>query len=387
MANKKNRQPELKLVETTAELNWGKDKELKDFVEPINLQMFGSGTASTTVHSVQPTVAPTDQPTAYKPYSSILQGAGTNTLTKLKADTKEGGNTVIDAIAGTATIKSGEAFTLTLANFSEIAGLKTSTYQLLDALTVALTERGGSEATVAISLEDYMAIRGLKDKKEARKQVKADLETLYNASLSFKETVVEKGKKVERDFVDFRIIESKGIMKGYIVATFASNFYKHIKQNYFVMPYPSQLQRLSGKYNPNSYYFLRKITELKNMNIGTPSEDIIAVKTLLESSPQLPTYEQVMKTDRALARRIIEPFERDMEALEPTISWEYCQSKGLPLEEGSKAVTDYTYFESLYIKVKWLEYPNEEERRAEGRAKYEEKKKKAEQKKRKSKKK
>lgn len=382
MAKKYKTTFELELVETGGVLNTEEKKDLSKYAKPIDLQMF-SGTCTQTVHSVQPTIAPTDQPTAYKSYSSILQGAGTNTLTKLKADTKEGGNAIIDAITGTATIKSGEAFTLTLANYSGLAGLKTSTYQLLDALTVALTERSGNEATVSISLEDYMAIRGLKDKKEARKQVKADLETLYNASLSAKEKVIENGKAVERDFTDFRIIESKGIIKGYIVATFASNFYNHIRNNYFVMPYPSQLQRLSGKYNPNSYYFLRKIAELKNMNIGTPSEDIIAVNTLLESSPQLATYEQVMKTDRAVNRKIIEPFERDMNALENTLSWEYCQSKGLPLEEGKETVTNYSYFESLYIKVKWHAYPNEEERRTEVKAKLEEKKRRTERNKRK----
>lgn len=382
MAKKHKTLFELELIETSGELNTEEKKDLNKYAKPIDLQMF-SGTRTQTVHSVQPTIAPTDQPTAYKSYSSILQGAGTNTLTKLKADTKEGGNAIIDAITGTATITSGEAFTLTLANYSGLAGLKTSTYQLLDALTVALTERSGAEATVSISLEDYMAIRGLKDKKEARKQVKADLETLYNASLSVKEKVIEKGKAVERDFTDFRIIESKGIIKGYIVATFASNFYNHIMKNYYIMPYPAQLQRLSGKYNPNSYYFLRKIAELKNMNIGTPSEDIIAVNTLLESSPQLATYEQVMKTDRTVSRKIIEPFERDMNALENTLSWEYCQSKGLPLEEGKETVTDYSYFESLYIKVKWHAYPNEEERRAKARAKHEENKQRAEGKKRK----
>ena len=120
-------------------------------------------------------------------------------------------------------------------------GFRTSTYQLLDALTVALTETGAKNPAVALSLEEYMKKRGLKDKKEARKQVTDDLETLFNATISFKE---KRKKGQEQDFHDIRIIDSKGIRKGIINVTFGTAFY-NILLGYPIMPYPAQLWALN----------------------------------------------------------------------------------------------------------------------------------------------
>ena len=57
------------------------------------------------------------------------------------------------------------------------------------------------------------------------------------------------------------------------------------------------------------------------MNIGKNNEDIISVKALLSDAPYIPSYEKVMKTGRQLNQRIIEPFERDMDALSETLCW------------------------------------------------------------------
>lgn len=296
-------------------------------------------------------------------YSMIHQGTATNSLTKLKASTKR--NTTIDPITGTATVTQGN-LTITIPNFEELTSFKTSTHQLLDALTEVFTAQGASTPVVSLPLEEYMNKRGLKDRKEARKQADADLETLFNAKISFKE---KKKKGGEQDYHDIRIIDGKGIRNGIINVTFGTTF-SNILSGYPLMPYPTQLYRL-GKKNPNSYYFLRKLSEHKNMNIEKPNEDIIAVKTLLASSPNLPTYKEVMETGRQITQRIIEPFERDMNALEDTLTWEYCHSNGEPLtgEELSKELT-YEDFEKLLIKITWREdYPENEERRKEIRAK------------------
>ena len=296
-------------------------------------------------------------------YSMIRQGTVTNQLTKTKPSTKR--NTTIDPITGTATITQG-SLTITIPHFEELMSFKTSTHQLLDALTEVFTAQGASTPAVSLSLEEYMSKRGLKDRKEARKQADSDLETLFNAKISFKE---KRRKGGEQDYHDMRIIDSKGIQNGVINVTFGSTF-SSVLSGYPVMPYPTQLYRL-GKKNPNSYYFLRKLSEHKNMNIETANEDIIAVKTLLTSTPNLPTYEEVMATGRQITQRIIEPFERDMNALEDTLSWHYCHRNGEPLtdEELSKELT-YEAFEKLLIKATWREdYPENEARRKEIRAK------------------
>ncbi len=303
------------------------------------------------ISRVVPSILPTGE-REKSTFSTIRQGTATNALTKIKPSTKR--NTIIDTITGTATITQGN-LSITIPDFTKLKGFRTSTYQLLDALTVALTETGAKSPAVALSLEEYMKKRGLKDKKEARKQVTDDLETLFNATISFKE---KRKKGQEQDFHDIRIIDSKGIRKGIITVTFGTAFYK-ILLGYPIMPYPAQLWELNSKRNPNSFYLLRKIAEHKNMNVGKKNEDIIAVKTLLAVAPYLPSYEEVMNTDRAISRRIIEPFERDMDALEDTLTWTYCHSNNTPLTDEELSSMSYDTFISLLIKIDWKQYPDQ----------------------------
>ena len=303
------------------------------------------------ISRVVPSILPTGE-REKSTFSTIRQGTATNALTKIKPSTKR--NTIIDTITGTATITQGN-LSITIPDFTKLTGFKTSTYQLLDALTVALTETGAKSPVVALPLEEYMKKRGLKDKKEARKQAKDDLETLFNATISFKE---KRKKGQEQDFHDIRIIDSKGIRKGIITVTFGTVFY-NILLGYPIMPYPAQLWELNSKRNPNSFYLLRKIAEHKNMNVGKKNEDIIAVKTLLAVAPYLPSYEEVMNTDRAISRRIIEPFERDMDALEDTLTWTYCHSNNTPLTDEELSSMSYDTFISLLIKIDWKQYPDQ----------------------------
>lgn len=286
-------------------------------------------------------------------FSTIRQGTSTNALTKFRAIT--GKTATIDSVTGTATIKQGN-FTLTIPNYEQLAGLKTSTYQLLDAITVALTESGAKSPTVILPLSEYMKRRGLKDRKEAKNQAKADMEILRQASFTWEE---KRGKNTN-SFTFVNLADSGEIRRnGDIVFTYGNTFY-NVLLGYPVMPYPSQLQTLSSKKNPNSYYFLRKIAEHKNMNIGKKNEDLIAVKTLLAVAPFIPTYEEVMQDKgRALTRFIIEPFERDLDALEETLSWTYCHSNNTPLTDEELATLSYDVFKDLLIHTEWKDYPDQ----------------------------
>ncbi len=306
-------------------------------------------------------------------FSTIRQGTATNALTKLRAI--EGKNATVDPITGTATIAKGN-FTLTIPNYDKLAGLRTSTYQLLDAITVAFTASGAKSPTVIIPLTEYMERRGLKDRKEAKKQVTTDMELLRQASITGEEKR-GRGKKKETVAYSFVNIADSGDVKrnGDIVFTFGNTFYKMLLC-YAVMPYPAQLQTLNNNNNPNSYYLLRKIAEHKNMNVGKKNEDIIAVKTLLATAPFIPSYEEVMATGRQLNQRIIEPFERDMDALEETLTWTYCHSNNKPLTDEELASLSYETFNGLLLKIDWKQYPDQTarlERKAEHIAQSEQK--------------
>ena len=292
-------------------------------------------------------------------FSTIRQGIATNALATVKPYTR--GNTRIDPITKTATITTpikGGSLILTIPNYDQLTGLKTSTHQLLDALVIDLTESGAKSTTVILSLSDYMKRRGLKDRKEARKQFTADLNVLLGASLTWEEnrgasTLATKGISLTDSW------EWADKKKTAIAYTFGQSFYKALL-GYPVMPYPAQLQTLNAKKNPNSYFLLRKIAEQKNMNVSDVNHgDIISVETLLSVAPYIPTYEEVMRGNRNTLNRIIEPFERDMDALEDTLKWEYCHSKGTPLSQEELDSLSYDLFKGLLVKIKWNHYPDQ----------------------------
>ena len=116
------------------------------------------------------------------------------------------------------------------------------------------------------------------------------------------------------------------------------------------------------------------------MNIGKNNENIIAVQTLFDTSPNIPSYEQVMESDRELKRRIIEPFERDMDALEDTLTWTYCQSGGATITREQAKIMDYDMIKDLLVKVSWKNYPDQTTRLEKKNKRLEQKQKKLEEK-------
>ena len=292
-------------------------------------------------------------------FSTIRQGTATNALTKIRAlQDDENGNTGIDKITGAATIRSGSGLALILPDFSKIGSPTTSTWQLLDIITVNLTENGAKSPRVQMTLDEYMDKRGLKDRKEARKQLTKDLELLRVAAITFQEPR-RKGEPVE--YYNLNISSGAGMTRTGFVFDFSDKFFS-LLLGYPVMPYPPQLYTLNSKRNPNSFYFLRKIAEHKNMNIGKQNEDTIAVKTLVAASPFLPSYRKVMATDRHLDTRIIAPFERDMDVLSDTIKWEYCHSNREPLTPEELSNFSYQTFKDCLVHITWIDYPDQSAR-------------------------
>lgn len=291
--------------------------------------------------------------TLSRAFGVIRQGSATNALSKIRSDRAK-----VDEITGIATIKSGN-LKVSLRDFQSIAGFKTSTHKLLDALTRKFTETGAKSPFVTLPLDEYMELRGISDKKEARKQVNADLLTMYNTDLEF----TEKRRGADGGWFKMRICDAVGVVKrGNILFSFGSTYYSYLMRC-TIMPYPKDAFRLDDRKNPNSYYLARRISEHKNMNAGKPNEDIISVETLLAACPYLPKYAEVKDTDRAFGRRIVEPFERDMNALSSFLSWEYCGKNGSPLPEHDLSMQDYETFAATRIHVFWTgEYPDQTKR-------------------------
>ena len=241
---------------------------------------------------------------------------------------------------------------ISIENFSNLGtGLKTTTHRLADALMIKFTEMGSKEQVVTLSLDEYMRLCELKNSTEMRKQVNADLKTLKNMRVSF-----TKSSNREQSMQDIKLCSNVKIKNNIIFFTFSDEFFIVMK-TMPVMPYPELLFRLNLKRNPNSYYFLKKISEHKKMNYFKKNADTLSVKTLLGCTPELPSYDEVVNSDRAVGRRIIEPFERDMNELSELLRWEYCHSNGTRLTDDELINFNYHIFYGLLIKIKWHAYP------------------------------
>jgi len=297
-------------------------------------------------------------------FALMRNGTATNELMKIPPKKKQQ-VAKLDVITNTANFNH-DNFLVTFEKFSEIQGLRTSTKKLLDELMIKFTEGSGKSLVVNLSLDEHMDIRGLKDAKEARKQVREDLETLSNMTLTFNQKIDGKPK----DFLNLKIIGTHGIKNGIISAAFDIGFHELILK-YQPMPIPQVFLALNDNRNPNAYLLGRRISLHKNMNYGSKNEDIISVRTLLETCPNIPTKEEVAQKDRDYKRKIIEPFETGMNALEETevLTWEYCHSKGEPLSDIELKTIDYEIFINLLIKITWTDYPIREIKKREVKTK------------------
>lgn len=59
-----------------------------------------------------------------------------------------------------------------------------------------------------------------------------------------------------------------------------------------------------------------------------------------------------------ISRDLIEPFEKDMTALDEVLTWEYCHSNGKPLSNEELSGFDYSIFSKCLIHMMWRSYPD-----------------------------
>lgn len=275
-------------------------------------------------------------------FAKMRQGLPTNALMKFNTSKDE----IFDEFNNETKFRKGN-FMLTLENFSAVSGFRNSTKKLLDELMIKFTENGANSLTVEIPLKEHMKFRGLKDEKEARKQVNEDLETLFRASIT-------RNEGDSRDFNKLRIIGEGAIKNGVIRVGFYQGFFE-LAAKFLFMPMPIAALSFNDNKNPNSYDLARRIALHKFMNTlkHNKNADIISVKTLLDDCPNFANYEEIAKgRDRQYRRYIIEPFERDMNALSSVFTWQY---EGIT--ETEKSSLTFDEFIKLNVIIKWLYYP------------------------------
>ena len=183
-----------------------------------------------------------------------------------------------------------------------------------------------------------------------RKEVKKDLDILYNLSFEWEEYIDHK----LINFSSVRLLAEKGYNGGNIYLEFTQKIADNLVARRKITQFNAKLLQMD-KNHSNAYFIMRKLEEHYNMleNQERNRHDRLRVTTIL-SATDLPTFEEVEKTDRGhWEKRIKDRLEENLEYLvreNYLKSWEYAHEKGVPLtDEEAENITDYNTFSKLYI--------------------------------------
>ncbi|MFI3255453.1 MAG: cell envelope integrity protein TolA [Eubacteriales bacterium] len=258
-----------------------------------------------------------------------------------------------------------EEFSLILANYEK--GISTTAKITLDIFLKEYCLNETSDGLIQLSLRDYMELRGLNDPKTARKQVLDNIEEMKN--IRFSSTEFNKISKKKEFMGGIDLYGGTGlIQKGIIRFRFNPDYLRFRNLTHYYINYPVEIYKTNIKQFPHSYYFGCYIAEYYRMNEGTEQVNTIAIKTLLEYTPTIPTYEEISKGNRHFFNRIIEPSIRNLDQLESMgydfyPKGKYTEADRIedPLsffkgEEGNKA-----FFDSV-IRIDYSNFPTNPER-------------------------
>lgn len=307
------------------------------------------------LNSVPDTVVAPELTSPY--FVPMLNGTATNKLAIIGRNTEP---TRINPLADNeATIENGD-FKVFIEKYSDKKNLKVGVIKLLDLLAVELTRVNHYRAkdpttlqtTVKFSLDDYMTYLGIKNidnpntRKDARKRLKEALDTLYSISLEWDE---KSGDQV-KNYAKMRICEAQGIKQGIASFTFTTSMAHYLNQAY-IMQFPLELLAISER-NPNAYPIARKLALHHSIdnNHKKGTANIISVAKLLEVAPNIPNIETVRSVNGSWSERIKGALEKALDAIDSVVSWEYSNSKGVPLTDKQLELSDYETFIKLFIK-------------------------------------
>lgn len=294
-------------------------------------------------------------------YAKICSSPGINRIpyfaTRDCSDGEQNGETLFVDGGVTLKVGSGDGF------------YRDSTSKLLQTLLIKLTAQNRHKSpankvknAVEVSVADYARLRKIPDTKTSRdnliKELRKDMTLLRGTSISW---VTQSGKTVKRH--DYNLFSGTveacgGVKNGTIKFLFNRDLAFELVQGYLML-LPMQALQLDSR-NRNLRPVFMKLVENYCMlsNLINHRNNIIKVRILLDECNAIPSYETVMETDRAVTRRIINPFTKVLNELQNYFgesygfTWEYSNSKQKPLTDEQKTLLDkgdYSTFVELYV--------------------------------------
>ena len=226
---------------------------------------------------------------------------------------------------------------------------------------------------IRITLDDYMRLRKIKDKKNAREQLNAAVRSLYGISLDWYETGYNKpegkSRKVkERMHYSTRILDKIGtreggtpVRRGAAEVQLAYDMAKYLAGAY-IMYYPVALLEINVQYHPYSVQLGWKLCALYNMNWGKPNQGKTTVETLLKAAQGIPRYEKIAETGQVYDR-IIKPFDRDMrELVDRGVLADYYYYDDMGARVDNIGAISYLTFSGLNVAYTIKDYPDQRPR-------------------------
>ena len=259
---------------------------------------------------------------------------------------------------------------------SQFAALTTSVAQVFVFALYSARAKGYPDDGITESARSFMEARGgLKDRKEARKQLWEGVKALEKIKVSFDiDTYLKsiKGRKPTPSEMALKNFKSYPLLVGEYVdkqrskdipICFSKKFNDYLKQT-LPMPYPSALLTANPYRYPHIFSLAYLIFSHKNMTSRFRKseenanahirENVLSVKSLLDAV-NLPHYKNATGTSRVNYRRdVISPIERSLNFFSDYFTWTYCRARGASLDKDFRIFPQN--YDSLFVRFSFLNY-------------------------------
>ena len=281
-------------------------------------------------------------------FAQVSQNKTSNALAKINTNRAD-----IDHMTGRGEIKIQD----TVFEVEGYTGKLSTGALILTDIFLFECRRTGS-ASVSIPLTDLARMKGRSMSKPALDKLRAETVAQMNelAAISYRGR-----SKVNGRWKDSGKIQLNGgtavIVNSVVNWNFNQDFFTDVTR-IAPMEYP----RLLWKVDPRTsqFYFGRYIAENYRKNEGKAGRQRIRIKTLVDQSPNLPSYEAVMAGNRNVRDRIICKTFADLDALDAVLCYKVYTADGQLVEYPD--TLDYDTFIKGYVEIDYSNFPQHPKR-------------------------
>lgn len=312
---------------------------------------------------------------------SMLEALNQTWFNNEKPDEEESGEFIFKAI--------NNRLTLAAKGIKDIKELGTGAiaHRLINALLIEFTQR--RLRTITITRDELMRLFGIENTKYNKKafanQIKQLLALLDKIWLSFevkkkqsRQVGIKKSKKKAssnktkapplwmQSFFDRKFCDSCNIKNGVVTFELTEFFHSYLVSCNFMATFKS-IFKLDLKLYKHAPYIANKLLSRNNFDkikaekAKNNSKSIISIISVEKLLPSSPFFKSLIAGNlRGKGKeRIIEPFEKSIDALPFIKSWHYCEKSRLPLSDKKLEDFNYQVFSRLYIQYEITQTEND----------------------------